>query len=119
MINARRRQRTRRVRDSRKTVPVFGVREDAGRYYRCHWCKFINDTHRDPSFDDMYARHKSEHSMATASGSEGPMRLETTKESFILQEIDAAGDVKPVYMNYVVSSSGCPFCGTTANRKRN
>jgi len=95
---------------------VFGLGEDAGQYWRCHYCGWINDKRRD--------------AQAFAGGEPGDFHNTTTaltgvtysynskilvdfdNESVVLPKLDAAGDAVPAYHVYTLDFSGCPLCGT-------
>lgn len=80
----------RRLPREKKSISLYGEREDAGKYWKCWHCGFICDGTRDKLDTDSY-------------GQGGVIPTTYT---------DTDGETK-YYPNVV---SGCPFCGSTNYR---
>ena len=72
-----------RLRKEKRTIPIRGIWEDKGKYFRCWNCGFVCDSQRD------------------SLGDHGGV----TTGTYV--------DVDGVTKYYPIVQSGCPFCGCT------
>ena len=111
------------MRDTRRTIPIYGEGDDKGVYYRCHHCGFIISKKQNPeAFNDKEAKHGASVYESTDAGSvtlyEYDTKLigEENHATVIMTQVDAAGD-EPDYMrDYTLRIVGCPLCGCRSNR---
>jgi hypothetical protein len=114
--------RQKAVRDSRRTKRIFGLKEDANRWYRCHHCDFIIDRQENPeAFGDMNAKAGNfnaydQTDYTPEPSKQNPLTLVREARDVTLVQIDAAGDDAAVLQHPTLSFVGCPLCGCRSNR---
>ena len=106
------------------TIPLVGIDEDRGKYYKCWHCGFTCDIERDEftkalvtsGMGSVVAETPNQHAPDSAVPETYYLIPDTLIHSFTLMEIDAAGDEKGFDIIREVDMTGCPLCGTKAWR---
>ncbi len=103
------------IRHDSRTIPVYGDPErgdglDAGVWYRCWNCGFLNSTNRN-ALGDSQSRDGIILKDYSQAGVSGDLIL---GKGLIISENDAAGDPKEAVNTLMISESsyGCSLCGT-------
>ena len=107
----------RRIRSQKRTLPIYGEGDDAGKYYRCWNCGFICNIDRDTLGD---GDGKSYTDFVTASDGHSDMSdplngysvLDGINEYHVALKVMADGSSEVITHNFAVQGTGCPLCHT-------
>ena len=110
-------RRSRKVRE-RRSQPVLGKGEDAGRYHRCRACVFICDSNRDGLGGKLKGASLQENSLTSSDfpqrGSGDPLSAIAVLDTLtgqVAMENGADGNPKLIKRVFDPSAgTGCPFC---------
>jgi len=98
----------------KRTIPIYGEKEDTGKYFKCWNCGFICNVGRDSLGDgDGRAYLDSPEIAGDSFGSQDPLSVELILDDlFTILQNDANGN--PItsyrYNQYPAGSGGCPLC---------
>lgn len=107
------RYRQLRVRGGKRTLPIYGEGEDAGKWYRCWHCGFINNADRNNVGDGDGRTYTdfttTSHGKADSSDPDNAyVVLDGINEGHVSLKTDNGQDVVP--HSFAVQGTGCSLC---------
>ena len=105
----------RRIRGEKRTLPMYGEGDDAGKYYRCWNCGFICDADRDVTGDGDGRAYTdftvtSQGSADMSDPVNGFVVLDGINEGHVALKEMADGTTEVITHNFKVQGNACPNC---------